>query len=318
MVQTRGRAGRLRRWILALSIVGLFTPQSAGADALSDLNKEFRSAYSLAADQTLSSLRASVPVLVNRFGQIALYRPGIAEPEVFSMAMKQYLQARTVAHAAAAVYVRLAPYGMGALDRERLTWLVEYQALLSGAAKQIRDSTDTPAKLLAVQIGVLDQVRSHVQRIHQQGKVEQTTLEHLGRTVHDAIQTNLTVAAASQLNQFRAQIDRWRADYSALDWKNAVVVIIGGHQVRKQYLQRQFFDWMLMDEPDAQNRVVFAETLTPPRPLDKETPIDAMLLLSKVRFDKGLSSTFFGDPLLLQSDLLGPAAAEIIGQWPSP
>jgi hypothetical protein len=43
-----------------------------------------------------------------------------------------------------------------------------------------------------------------------------------------------------------------------------------------------------------------------------------MLLLARVMLDKTLSATIFGDPLALQSDVLGGAAEDIIGQWPPP
>jgi hypothetical protein len=68
------------------------------------------------------------------------------------------------------------------------------------------------------------------------------------------------------------------------------------------YLQRQFFDWMLGDQPSRQDRVVFAETQTPPPPLEKAPATDALTLLSKVMLDKGLSSSLLGDPLALQWD----------------
>jgi hypothetical protein len=137
----------------------------------------------------------------------------------------------------------------------------------------------------------------------------------MGTTVRPAIQQNLAFAAASQLEQFRAQVERWKAAYPALPWDRAVAVVIGGHQARDRNLQRQFFDWMLNDRPDRQDRVVFAETVTPPAPLGQAAPTEALTLLSKVLLDKGLAATLFGDPLALQSDVLGGAAETIIESW---
>jgi hypothetical protein len=299
--------------ILGLSIVS--TTSVTYADALSDLNNAFKDAYGLATTHTFSTLRASVPVLVNRFGQIALYRPGIDLPDLFSMDMKLYLEASAVAHSPAALFARLAPFGLGRLDDERLEWLTRYQSLLSAAEVEVKGRRDIPDELRAVQTGMLAEVRRFAQRIHQQGTIDQPILDELGSTVRSAIRKNLDFAAASQLDQFRGQIDRWRSAYSSLKWDNAVVVIIGMHQPRDRYLQRQFFDWLLRDQPNIQAQVVFAETMTPPPPLERETPTEALVLLSKVMLDKSLSNSILGDPLTLQSDVLGNAAEAIIKTW---
>lgn len=97
--------------ILGLSLVS--TASLTYADALSDLNNAFADAYTLAANRTLSDLRASVPVLVNRFGQIALYRPGVGQPDLFSMDTTLYSEAKAVAHAPVAL-IAASPVRAGA------------------------------------------------------------------------------------------------------------------------------------------------------------------------------------------------------------
>ena len=308
----------VRCCVLQVALVGLVlltSAQSSHADAISDLDQAFKDSYRLAATQTLGTLRASVPVLVNRFEQIALYRPGVEQPELFSMDTGPYLQASAVSHTAAALDARMVSGGLGKLDADRLAWLDLYQSLLSAAEGEIAARRDMPDALRTLQVGMLAEVRRFAQRIHQQGSVEQAVLDAMGATVRPAIQQNLAFAAASQLEQFRAQVERWKAAYPALPWDRAVAVVIGGHQARGGNLQRQFFDWMLNDRQDRQDRVVFAETMTPPAPLGQAPPTEALTLLSKVLLDKGLAATLFGDPLALQSDVLGGAAEAIIGSW---
>jgi|GEM_PF-4076239 len=288
------------------------------ADALSDLDKAFRDAYSLAASQSLADLRTRVPVLVNRLGQIALYRPGVDQPDIFSMDMTLYLEARAIAHAAVALNARLAPFGLGPLDSKRLDWIATYETLLTSAADELIRRGDIPDSLKAVQLDMLSTVRRFVQRIHQRGEVDQTLLDEMGAIVRPGIKRNLEAAAASQLEQFRAQIEQWKSGYPALAWDRAVVVIIGTHQARENYLQRQFFDWVLHDQPSKQERVIFAETLTRPPPLERDPAADAIMLLAKVMLDKTISTSIFGDPLMLQSDVLGNAAEDIIRRWPTP
>ena len=304
--------------LLRAAAVGLALLAPLGgprADAISDLDRAFTEAYRLGAARTLADLRATVPVLVNRFEQIALYRPGVEEPELFSMDASLYLQASAVSHTAAAVAARLAPFGLGALDEERLAWLARYQSLLSAAEAEIAKRAGLPEELRAAQRGMLADVRRFAQRAHQQGAVDQALLDEMGAAVRAAVRTNLQHAAASQLGQFRAQVARWKAAYPSLAWDRAAVVIVGVHQAREGNLQRRFFDWLLRDDPARQDRVVFAETLAPPAPLDQAPATEALALLSKVMLDKDLAKVVFGDPLALQSDVLGEAAEAIIAAW---
>src|SRR3954447_8865563 len=122
----------VRRCVLRVALVGLTLLTSARpshADAISDLDQAFKDSYRLAAMQTLGTLRTSVPVLVNRFEQIALYRPGVEQPELFSMDAGPYLQASAVSHTAAALDARMSSAGLGKLGEDRLAWLARYQSL---------------------------------------------------------------------------------------------------------------------------------------------------------------------------------------------
>lgn len=305
---------------LRAAVVGLALLAPSGttarADAISDLDQGFKEAYRLGTARTLADLRATVPVLVNRFEQIALYRPGVEAPELFSMDQALYLEASAVAHTPAALYARLAPFGLGPLDDEKRAWLSRYQSLLSAAEAEVARRGGIPEELRTAQQGVLGEVRRFAQRAHQRGSVDQALLDEMGAAVREGVRKNLEYAAASQLAQFRGQVARWKADHPALAWDRAAVVVIGVHQARDGNLQRQFFDWLLDDRPSRQDRVVFAETLTPPGPLEQAPPDAALALLSKVMLDKGLAAVVLGDPLALQSDVLGSAAEAIIAAWP--
>lgn len=259
---------------LAVTALPLLLPAVGQASALEDLNGAFRSSYRLAQLHTLSNLRATVPVMVNRFSQIALYRPGVARPELFEADEELLRETRAVAHSAASLYLRLAPFGLGRLDAER---------------------------------------------IHQRGEVDEATLTILGATVRAATDMGFRIAVGSTLDQFRAQFASWRQQYPALDWTNAVAIIIGTHQPRNLAWQRQFLDWMLRDDPRREDRMVFAETLGFPAPIDgPDGPTDVLLLLASVMLDKALAGAILGDPLVLQTDALGPAAQEIIRGWSAP
>jgi hypothetical protein len=312
---------RLSRYAIMSVIIPLCLATlviQARADALADLNKAFLDAYGLAASQSLVELRRAAPIFVNRFEQIVLYRPGVDQPDIFSMDVTIYNQTRSVAHTVVALNARLAPFGLGRLDVERLNWLANYDGLLTRAMDELTIRSDIPGDLKADQLKVLSTVRGVVQRIYQRGEVDQVILDELSSTVRPSISRLIMAAAASQLEQFRDQIARWKVRYPTLAWRRAVVVVIGVHQARENDLQRQFFDWLLDDRPSKQERVVFAETLTFPPPLENAPATDAMMLLAKVMLDKTISTSIFGDPLALQSDVLGGAAEDIIRRWPPP
>lgn len=306
-----GRAGRV--WIIAALAVA--AAPMALSDALGDLEQSFHDAYAKAAERTLETLRASVPVLVNSGGQIAFYRPGVAEPEIFTMEARLFEETSAIAHTPVALEARLAPDGFGRLDAARLDWLANYETQLAKADDDIAHRTDLPADLLAAERDILAKVRDTVGRTRRTGQIVQADLDRLGAGVRQDIRLSLKVAATSQLDQFRDRIARWQASYPGLKWDKAVVVIVAGHQPRQDQLQQQFFDWLLQDDPRRQDHVVYAETLDHPPPLDRKPATAAMVLLSKVMLDKSLAGSIFGDPLALQSDALGPAATDVIRAW---
>ena len=234
------------------------------------------------------------------------------------MNMTLFLEVRNVADTAAALDARLSPFGLGTLDAETLAWLDKFASLSLAAEIELKTRDDIPEQLKTIESAILEEVKRSAQQICQQGTVDLERARSGGSIVRAAVRRNLAFAAASALEQFRTQLDRWKAAYPTLAWGRAVVVVIGMHQSRDDNLQRQFFDWLLHDRPERQDRVVLAETIKPPPPLDKEPASEALSLLSEVMLDKSLSNFMFDDPVALQSDVLGAAAASIIGQWPKP
>ena len=142
-------------------------PNLAVADPLSDLDRSFRSAYTDASARKLAALRSQVPVLVNRFGQIALYRPNVIMPEIFSMDMRLYLDARSVAHAPVAVVARLTPIKFSQLDTATLEWFSNFEVSLSKAESTISQRPGLPSEARDAQQEFLATIRRYVQRIRQ-------------------------------------------------------------------------------------------------------------------------------------------------------
>jgi hypothetical protein len=291
-------------------------PGFARADPLTALDKVFRETYASATTDKFSALRRDAPLLVNRFGQIALYRPGAETPEIFSIDMGTYLKARSIAHAPISLIVRLLSARPGRLDAPTSAWLAQFELLLSDAETQLAELKSSGSGLGSEQRDLIATTRRFVQRIRQRDEFDPSLFNEVDQALLPGIQASLDLAARSQLDQFRERMRKWKTAYPSLAWDNSVVVVLGNHQARNAFLQRQFFDWLLKDKPEKEMQVVYAETLDIPPSLDKEPPEEAIRLLAKVMLDKSISEIVFGDPIAMQSDVLGPAASKIITQWP--
>lgn len=323
--------------VMIAILVGLWTAGPAYADAMTDLNNIFKNTYKQATETKLKALRQTAPVLVNRFGNIKFYRPGTQEPEEFRMKAGIYNDAKTVAHIPAAFFAHFTaagPIGTGrALSRDDLTWLENYASTLKASRSElgarvypeiqgIPEYEDGKYESLVrtPQLRMIDATIALVDQLLTSGELTPQWLNNLKATAEAGIKASLTAAATSQLTQFHARMIKWRDDNPTLNWREAVVVIIGIHQARRKYLQRQFFDKLLYDDPELEDRVVFAETLTPfapPRGDPASDPVqDAMTLLAKVMLDKSLSIHLFNEPYRLQWDLLGAQPAGITSSWP--
>jgi len=66
----------------------------------------------------------------------------------------------------------------------------------------------------------------------------------MGALLRPGVKKTLEAAAAAQREQFQAQIGHWKTSYPTLAWDRALVVIIGTHQARENYLQKQIFEWL--------------------------------------------------------------------------
>lgn len=86
------------------------------------------------------------------------------------------------------------------------------------------------------------------------------------------------------------------------------VVVTGDHQARRRSLGMQYFAKRLPQGDPAGERVLYAEGVT-----DEKAALD---LVALQRLDREVAEVFFGDPSRLQSDVLGEAAAEVLGRSP--
>src|SRR3546814_8383944 len=112
------------------ALSGLLSAWPTYADALTDLNDIFEFTDLYAAKAKRQDLLRTVPVFVNRFGNIKFYRPGTETPEEFNMRPGIYNDAKAVAHIPITILARFAasaPVGTGrALSGDETAWLGNY------------------------------------------------------------------------------------------------------------------------------------------------------------------------------------------------
>ena len=291
--------------------------QVAGQKPIDALRDAFRQSYADAAALHRASIMAAGPVITQDHLSMTLFLPDGGEHR-FTMDTTAYTLAAQTSHAPVTVYAIIARTGFGALDETQIQDLVAYHVLLDEAAVYFED-LGLSDEALARSLTIFETTRSFITRIVDAGETSKEAYLSYVTPLRPLIQQNLMVGAGEQLRQFREQMQVWRAAFPDENWDGLRVVILGLHQPRTDYALALFFRWLL-NEPGYENRVVYAEFqesfFGSRREAAQQRGLD---LMTRVDFDRELSALMFDDPTILQRDIMGPAAAEILKSWgPSP
>jgi hypothetical protein len=285
-------------------------------DSIGELRKVFRTRYDEAIAAHSQQLRSSVPIVTQDLLNMTLLRAS-GPPAHFSLKSGPYFLMAHTSHPPLTVYSILAVQGFGKLSDPTRQELAEYQQTLEKAMAGIRSlelPPDTERRLTTI----LSQTESFVAQSLTSGVVTREQFEAYAEPLRAPIRENLRVGANEQLLQFRAEITAWEQEFPQEDWANLRVVVLGVHQARNEYALKLFFQWLL-HEPDFEHRVVYAEFQAPPvGDARAAAEAQALQLLTKVDFEQEAGRLIFGDPTILQKDVMGPAALEILGNWGDP
>jgi hypothetical protein len=85
------------------------------------------------------------------------------------------------------------------------------------------------------------------------------------------------------------------------------VVVAGDHQARARNLGMQYFEKRFGESPGQERRVTYGEGM--------QNAEEALVLIGKRRVDRAIATAFFGDGERLQRDVLGDAAATLLGDF---
>lgn len=296
-----------------------------GADPrpLEKLKDEFRADYDAAIAANTEQLKSSGPLVVNDLLSMTLYLPGNRK-ERFRMGKATYMLMADTTHPPLALYSILAPVNFDSSSSATQARLRALDVAIVDGQQKTATEVQDPQTLARIN-HVLGATGEYVSRLLNGAKTTRVEFRAFAAGVRDDLRRNLYVGAREQLRQFKSQLDQWRVKYPGERWENLRVAVIGFHQARQDYALTLFFKWLLREGAE-ENRVVFVEFQHPVFGKSEEAQIDwaekaqslSLTMVSKVEFDREAAELFFGDAHVLQHDVMGPAAAEILREWGPP
>jgi len=296
-------------------------PEKIVENPVADLRGAFLQAYDAGVEKNLENLKQGRPIVVNSLLDLVLYRAN-GETRTFPMVKTTYMAAAEASHPPLAIYSMIDPYGFGSLSEPSEKALSAYEPILREAANNI-DAVNARPEVKRRMKAVLDLSIVYLDRTLASKTASRREFRRYVARVRPLIEANLYVGAREQLDQFLAQLQRWRSEYPDENWADMRVVILGFHQPRIDYSQMLLFRWLL-HEGKFEHRVVYAEFQD--RIIGKDAGEKsqqlALTLLSKVDLDRRAASAILGDQTRLARDVLGPATDQIIKargapDWPA-
>jgi predicted Rossmann-fold nucleotide-binding protein len=278
------------------------------------LNSTFRSSYDSAIERHAARMRASYPIVTQDLLNMTLLRPG-ATPEPFSMKKRTYFLMAHTTHPPLTIYSILAKYGFGDLNDAAVAELTAYRDQLTGAINNAKSLGDIDADIRLRLFPILEASQKYLEQCITRRNATRQSFESYARPLSETIRGNFRMAAQEQLIQFKEKMEAWKTAYPNEKWSALRVVVMGGHQARDMYALKLFFQWLLR-EPGYEKHVVYAEDQSMPVGLNlPASEVAGLQLLTKVDFDNDVGQIIFGDPSIMQRDVMGPAAQSILKEW---
>jgi hypothetical protein len=277
------------------------------------LRSTFRAKYDEAVVAHGQRMRTAGPIITQDLLNMTLLRAD-GPPVRFSMKSRPYMLMAHSSHPPLTVYSMLSIGGFGQLSEATKRLLQDYATTLNAAGRELT-ALGLPPSTESRLMSILSRTESFVLASVTRGSATKADFEAYAEPLRELIRGNFRVGASEQLVQFRSQLEVWRKEFPDENWADLKVVVMGVHQARDLYALKLLFQWLLR-EPGYEDRVVFAEFMTPPvGGALTEAQAQALVLLTKVDFEHSAGQAIFGDRSIMQRDVMGPAASGIIQQW---
>lgn len=291
------------------------TSLTPSASAIDILKGDFRSIYDKATEFHRTNVIRKYPVITQDLLNMTLTRTDGTKVR-YQMDKKLYFLMAHTSHPPLAIFSALSMDNLDRLSDETVKWLVDYAEHLAAASKEVSTLSidgQTAERLRRI----LDGSAEYAKTTARNRKTNNREFLLYVTPLRSLIQQNLQVGAREQLSQFRAKMDAWRVEFPDEKWSEVRVAVLGFHQPRDKYALKLFFRWLL-NEPGYENRVIYAEfqdSVFSTKIKREEAEAQAVELLTKVDFDLRASTSVFGAPEVLQTDVMGPATVGILRSW---
>lgn len=288
-----------RRALFSTVLLALSLARAAALaeDSLEALNSVARANYS---EARAALLAQQGPVILVNGDDAVLFRGKERTAATYMPAI--YHKLKTVSHAPLAIFVQLNSYGEVRLTESQLAQLRRLRTAIAVARDNLERQGFSPEQLPR-QKKQLEDCLDFLDPILKEGRSSTEALVAFCRAQKPLILANVTEGARAQLDGLHGQVSTWRKELSAADWARLRVVVIGSQMPRQENLAVQYFAKLLGEKGEGP-RIIYAEAL-----FEEER---AMRLLGTHLLDRALAIAFFDDPLRMNRDLLGKAAAEYL------
>lgn len=277
------------------------------------LKTSFREQYNKAVDSHAVRMHREYPVITQDLLNMTLILSN-GEKVPYKMDKKAYFTLAHTTHPVLTIYSILYQSDFKPTESTMLA-LEDYILKLVKAQEGIKQVTHLNEKQKDRIRTLLATSEVYVQHLLDTKETHKKGFTLYSSGVRRMVEGNLYDGAKEQLDQFKAQMEKWKTEYPNENWEDLRVVVMGFHQARDLYALKLFFQWLLK-EPDFEKKVVFAEYQFSIFGDQKEKAEElALLLLTKVDFEKEPSLFLLGNETQLQKDVMGPAAQKILKAW---
>ncbi len=272
------------------------------------VNCDFHKAYEKRVEQIMRTLGApgGRAVILNLGGNLVLKYNG--KTETIDVTPNAYQDVKVFAHATMAVYLLLFQKNAGQLDPQIKLDLRALEQHVQQAAALIPSINISPKeKETVVQLATLTE--DFLQGVLTKGDWTTAEVDAYFQQVKPLIFDTTKIALKLEIDALDKAINPWLADMSPEDQKKIGIVVATAHQARAreaslQYFARKFGQ-RFGEGASLEDGLVVLE--------EKFDETSALKLLARHYLDRSAATAIFNEPAKLQSDLLGDAAASLLG-----
>lgn len=276
-------------------------------DPIAAINCDFHEAYVSRIDAMMKTLGTTDahPVILNLGGQLVFMHHG--QSETVNAAPETFHSIKAFAHALFATDLLLQHIEDGLLPSETKDKLITLQSHIMQSVKAIDNLPLLPEEKMLIQ----NLTQHHLEYINQlitTNLFTQAELKHFFNAHRAELENVITLDAVIQLSILDKTINRWLDSLTPSEQEKLGVVVATVHQARAKELSLQYFmkkfHFKYGEGAQFERNFVVLEGR-----FDKES---ALKLLARHYLDREAAAMIFDDSERLQSDVLGPAASDIL------